>query len=64
VHVEPHHKLHKKVNNKMVQNNVKYKLRIDVRNIFKTFNIGDVILLACNTDPFQILKELNYHVML
>ena len=27
--------------------------------MFKTFNIGDVVLRAFSTDPFQILKKLN-----
>ena len=29
--------------------------------MFKTFNVSDVILVACSTDPFQILKKLNYN---
>ena len=49
VHV---HKLHKKVNNKMVQSNVNYKLRIDNRKQFKIFNVGDVVLHAYSIDPF------------
>ena len=52
------HKLHKEVNNKMIQSNTNYKLRIDNRKWFKTFNIDDV-MHACSTDPFQVLKKLN-----
>jgi len=46
----------------MVQSNTNYKLRIDVRKQFKIFNVGDIISLACSTDPFQILKKLTCHV--
>jgi len=62
VHVKSYHNLHKEVMNKIAQNNANYDIRIDIRKLFKTFNIGDVILLACSTDPFQILKKLNCHV--
>ena len=37
---------------KIAQNNVKYEIRIDNIKLFKTFNVGDIILLACGTDPF------------
>ena len=43
----------------MVQSNTNYKSRIDNRKRFKTFNVGDVVLRACSTDPFQVLKKLN-----
>jgi len=46
------HTLYKEVNNKMVQSNANYKLRIDNKKQFKTFNIGDVVLHACSTDLF------------
>jgi len=36
--------------------------RIDIRKLFKIFNVGDVILLACSTDSLQILRKLNCHV--
>jgi len=36
------HELHEKINNKVAQNNANYKLRADVRNKLKTFNVGDV----------------------
>jgi len=45
--------------NKLVQNNVHYKIRIDNRKLFKTFTVGYVVLHAFSTDPFQILKKLN-----
>ena len=44
---------------KIAQNNANYEIRIDIRKLFKTFNVGDVILLNCSTDLFQILKKLN-----
>jgi len=37
---------------KIAQNNANYEIRIDIKKLFKTFNFGDVILLACSTDPF------------
>jgi len=46
---------------KIAQNNANYEIRIDIRKLFKTFNV-DVILLACSSDPFQILRKLNCHV--
>jgi len=46
------HKLHKKVNNKMIQSNADFKLRINNRKRLKIFNVGDVVLHACITDPF------------
>ena len=62
MHVESHHDLHKEVMDKIAQNNANYKIRIDIRKLFKTINVGDVILLACSSDPFQILRKLNCHV--
>jgi len=62
IHVESHHGLHKEVMDKIVQNNTNYEIRIDIRKLFKTFSIGDLILLVCSTDSFQILKKLNCHV--
>jgi len=50
------HKLHKKISDKITQNNANYKLRIDVRKWFKTFNVGDD-LHACINGPFQFLKK-------
>jgi len=46
--------------NKTAQKNTHYKLQIDIRELFKTFNVGDVVLHAYSTDPFQILKKLKY----
>ena len=46
VHVESYHNLHKEVMHKIAQNNANYDIRIDIRKLFKTFNIGDVILLV------------------
>jgi len=48
--VESHHDLRKE--DKIAQNNTNYEIRIDNRKLFKTFNVGDVILLACSTDMF------------
>jgi len=49
------HKLHKKISDKVNQNNANYNLRADVRN-----NVGDVKKLhSCTADPFQILNKLN-----
>ena len=52
-------KLHKEVNNKMIQSNANYKLRIDNTKWFKILNVSDVVLHACSTDPFQVVKKLN-----
>ena len=62
VHVESHHDLHKKVMDKIAQNSTNYEIRIDIKKLFKTFNVGDVILLVCSTMQFQNLKKLNYNV--
>jgi len=35
------HKLHKEINDKMAKNNANYKLWIDIRKRFKTFNVGN-----------------------
>ena len=54
------HELHEEISDKVAQNNVNYMLQTDVRNILKTFNVGDVNKLhACSADPFQILNILN-----
>ena len=50
-------KLRKEINDNIAQNNANYKVEIDIRKRFKTFNVGDD-LHACITDPFQILKKL------
>ena len=71
------HDLHKEVMDKIAQSNANYKLRADVRKRFKTFNVGDYVnirirpeqilpgtvkkLHARSSDPFQILKKLNYN---
>jgi len=55
--VESYHNLHKEVMDKIDQNKANYEIRIDIKKLFKTFNVGDVILLACSTDSFQILKN-------
>jgi len=36
VHMESHHDLHKKVIDKIAQNNANYEIRIDIRKLFKT----------------------------
>ena len=50
-HVESHHKLHKEVMDKTIQNNIHYKIWIGNKKLFKTFNVGH-ILHACSTDLF------------
>jgi len=62
VHVESYHDLHKEVMDEIAQHNANYEMRIDVRKLFKTFNIGDVVLRAFSNDPFQILKKLNCNI--
>ena len=44
IYMESHHKLHKEVMDKIVQNNVHYKIWIDNWKLFKAFNIGDIVL--------------------
>ena len=51
--MESYYNLHKEVMDKIVQNYANYEIRIDIKKLFKTFNVGDVILLACSTDPFK-----------
>jgi len=46
VHVESHHDLHNEVMDKIAENNANYEIQIDIRKLFKTFNVGDVILLV------------------
>ena len=46
MHVESYHNLHKEVMDKTAQNNANYEIRIDIRKLFKTCNVGDVILLV------------------
>ena len=69
------HKLHKKISNKIAESNANYKLRADVRNILRTFCIGDFLMVqilperfplgiveklhAHSASPFQIFKKLN-----
>jgi len=62
MHVKSHHDLHKEVMDKIAQNNPNYEIWIDNRKLFKIFIIGDVILLVCSTDLFQILKKQNCNV--
>ena len=51
--------LHKKISDKAAQNNTNYKLWSDIRNILKTFNVGDAKkVYACSAGPIQILKKL------
>ena len=47
---------------RFAQNKTNCEIQIDIRKLFKTFNVGDVILLSCSIDPFQILTKLNCHV--
>ena len=54
MHVKSYHDLHKEVMDKIAQNNANYEIRIDIRKLFKTFNVGDVIILACSTNLLQI----------
>jgi len=35
------HELHKEISDRIEQSNINYKLRVDIRKKFKTFNIGD-----------------------
>ena len=54
------HELHEKISDKVAQNNANYTIRTYVRNILKTFYVGDVNELhACSADLFQILNKLN-----
>jgi len=71
------HKLHKKISNKNKWSNVKPTLRADSRKIFKTFNVGDYVMVriylkqfpsktikmlhVCSAGPFKILNKLNFN---
>ena len=62
VHVKSYNNLCKEVMYKIAQNNANYEIRIDIKKLFKTFNVCDIILLACSTDSLQILRKLNCHI--
>jgi len=67
--------LHKEISNKTEESNIDYKLRADVRKKFKTFNVGDIVMVlirperfpsetvkklhARSAGPFKILTKLN-----
>ena len=68
------HTLHKKISDVIEQNNIDYKLWIDIRKKYKIFNVNYVIiqihpkrfpskcakkLHACSAGPFNILNKLN-----
>jgi len=54
------YELHKKISDKITQNNTNYKLRAGVKNRLKAFNVDDVKKLhTYSADPFQILNKLN-----
>ena len=42
VHMKSHHDLDKEVMDKIAQTNTNYKIRIDIRKLFNTFNVGDI----------------------
>jgi len=47
------HELHKKISDKVAQNNINYKLRADIKNKLKTFNFSGVKKFhAYSADPF------------
>jgi len=68
------HDSHKKIIDKIVQNNANYKLRPDVRKELKTFNVSDYVMVRIRPEqfppatvkkqyvrsagPFQILMKL------
>ena len=72
------HELHKEISGRSVQSNANYKLQVDVGKIFKTFNVGDFVIVwirpeqfpsetvkklhGHSASPFQILKKLNDYV--
>lgn len=57
------HKLHKEICDKIEHNNVNYKLRADLRMKFKTFNVGDFVMIRICSERFPLgtFKKLNAH---
>ena len=69
------HKLYKKISDEIEQINTNYKLRVHIRKKFKSFNVGDYIIVqirpkrfspgtvkklhARNARHFKILNKLN-----
>jgi len=46
------HELHKVISDKIKQSNFDYKLRADVRRKYKTFNIGDLVMVRIRPEWF------------
>jgi len=69
------HKPHKEISDEIEQNNANYKLRVDIRKKYKTFNVGDYMMVricpkrfppetvkklhARNARRFKVLNKLN-----
>ena len=57
------HDLHKKISDKSVQNNANYKLWANVKKRFKTFNVGDYVMVRIRPERFSLgtVKKLHAH---
>ena len=69
------YELHKKISDRIEQSNLKYKLRVNVREKFKAFNVGNYVMVrirpkrfpprtvkklhVCGVGPFKILNKIN-----
>ena len=72
------HKLHKEISDEIEESNVNYKLQAVIKKKFKTFNVGDYVMVrihlkrflpgtvkklhARSVGPFKILNKLNVDI--
>ena len=57
------HKLQKEISDGIEQSNVNYKLRADIRKNFKTFTVGDCVIVQIHSKrfPSRTIKKLHTH---
>jgi len=55
------HDIHKKINDKIAQSNVNYKLQAEVIKRLKTFNVSDYVMISPEWFPLRTVKKLHAH---